>query len=328
MSQNPVVINEKMNFEGCFFEKQFQFSNGHIVPLYYVDTTNAFNQLVGFAKFKNSNYGNVYYRGPSGLYDNVLPSLMRNRAKGMPKDLNDISELIAHDARLKDSLKLRNTIKPIQDSQFRQNKHIRRFNGYAIEALLQHYVGATRFLDVVDNHWIAIWMGLHQFRLHGKNSKYCACIKRRLPLGDTLERMIEKGNVKDLQDIYVYVLLIAMPHSTAIPEKGIIETENFVEVDLRKALPSIYLRPHAQHALVVRKRDKQNVMQLASYYDMADQVVGILKVRIDVADEWLGCGTLMSADNIFPSPSIDQGYNTLLMRADIFKYPFEIMKYY
>ena len=180
----------------------------------------------------------------------------------------------------------------------------------------------------MDNHWIAIWMGLHQFRLHGKNSKYCACIKRRLPLGDTLERMIEKGNVKDLQDIYVYVLLIAMPHSTAIPEKGIIETENFVEVDLRKALPSIYLRPHAQHALVVRKRDKQNVMQLASYYDMADQVVGILKVRIDVADEWLGCGTLMSADNIFPSPSIDQGYNTLLMRADIFKYPFEIMKYY
>uniref|UniRef100_UPI003FEDA8E5 hypothetical protein n=1 Tax=Segatella copri TaxID=165179 RepID=UPI003FEDA8E5 len=96
-------------------------------------------------------------------------------------------------------------------------------------------------------------------------------------------------------DIYVYVLLMAMPHATSVPEYGITQTEYFVEVDLRKALPSIYIRPHAQHALVIKKR---------------------------------GNGYLMTESNIFPSPSLDQGYNTLLMRTGIFKYPFEIVKYF
>lgn len=329
MSFKPTIINEKMNFEGCFYEKQFHFSCGHIVPIYKITTTNAFNQLIGFAKFINSDYGNVYYRGISSLYDNVLPSLMRNRAKGMPSDLNNICDKILNDERLRNSLKLRNTIKyPNKQNQFRLNKHIERFNKYTVEALLQHYVGTTRFLDVVDNHWIALWMGLHSFSQHGKCGKYCSCIKRRLLIGDVLEQKAISVNSTSASNLFIYVLLIAMPHAISVPKYGITQTEGFVEVDLRKALPSIYLRPHAQHALVVRKIDKHNINQTASYYDMANQVVGILKIRIDIADEWLGNGALMSEKNIFPSPSVDQGYNTLLMRNEIFTYPFEIVKYY
>ena len=111
-------------------------------------------------------------------------------------------------------------------------------------------------------------------------------------------------------------------------EYGIIETANFVEVDLRKALPSIYLRPHAQHALVVRRRDKGNIEQKAGYYDMASQVTAILRVRIDRVSNWLGEGTLLTQGNLFPSPSIDQGYNNLLMNSEIFKDPFDIKKYF
>lgn len=66
----------------------------------------------------------------------------------------------------------------------------------------------------------------------------------------------------------------------------------------------------------------------ASYFDMSKQVVGIIKVRIDIADNWVGNGYLMIERNIFPSPSLDQGYNTLLMRTGIFKFPFEIVKYF
>ena len=120
---------------------------------------------------------------------------------------------------------------------------------------------------------------------------------------------------------------MAMPHATSVPEYGITQTEYFVEVDLRKALPSIYIRPHAQHALVIKKRIKHSDGS-ASYFDMSKQVVGIIKVRIDIADKWVGNGYLMTESNIFPSPSLDQGYNTLLMRTDIFKYPFEIVKYF
>lgn len=329
MQCQPTIINKKMNFEGCFFEEQFQFSCGHIVPVYKINTTNAFNQIIGFAKFINSDYGNVCYRGINNLYDNVLPSLMRKRANGMPSDLSNICNKISNDERLRNSLKLRNTIKyPQKPEQFRLNKNIDRFNKYTVEALLQHYVGWTRFLDVVDNHWIALWMGLHCFSMHGKSGRYCSCVKRKLLIGDILEQRAMDGSAFSVEDIYIYVLLIAMPHATFTPENGITQTEDFVEVDLRKALPSIYLRPHAQHALVVRRRDKHNINQTADYYDMALQVVGILKIRVDIADEWLGNGELMTTNNIFPSPSVDQGYNTLLMRTDIFSNPFEIIKYF
>lgn len=328
MDSKLEVLNENMRIEGCRFEKSFPFSSGHNVPIYKVDNTSAFNQLVGYAKFKNAGYGNVYYRGINNLYDNVLPAIMRGRVKGVPNDLNKICEEIANDSRLKKSLKLRiEKCKKDDKSQKDINKNIKRFNRYTIEALLQHYVGRTSFLDVVDNHWIALWMGLHKFQMHGKGARYCACIKRQLLFGDMLELFAKEDEILPNEDIYVYVLLIAMPHATSIPEYGITQTEYFVEVDLRKALPSIYIRPHAQHALVIKKREKHSDGS-ASYFDMSKQVVGIIKVRIDIADNWVGNGYLMKESNIFPSPSLDQGYNTLLMRTDIFKHPFEIVKYF
>lgn len=308
--------------------EEFEFRNGYKVPLYDIKNTGAFNQMIGFAKFLNSQYGNVYYRGTRGLYDNVLPSLMRNRTKGIPNDLVDILNRIQDNTRLKDSLKLRPTKKPLTKQDYSLNKNTERFNKYTIEALLQHYVGSTRFLDVVDNHWIALWMGLHDFHLRGKGNKFCECIRRQLPIGDTYEQFLSVDKTNIQKDIYVYVLMIAMPHAENKPIFGITETTNFVEVDLRKALPSFYLRPHAQHALVVRKRDKPNVQQKACYYDMSSQVVGILRIRVDRANDWLGYGNLMSMENLFPSPSVDQGYNTLLMNNEVFKNPFEIIKYY
>ena len=325
----PKVLNSSNNAEGCTFVEDFTFWTKHKVPLYDISTMGAFNQLVGFAKFTNSEYGNVYYRGIGGLYDNVLPSLLRNRRKGIPDDLTAMLKKISKDTRLNDSLKLRPiNSKAYTKQDYRSNKIVERFNKYTIESLLQHYVGYTRFLDVVDNHWIALWMGLHTFKMHGKGLKFCDCIKRSVPLCDYFEGIMKGIDNSKTAPIYVYVLLIAMPHAQGQPHYGITETDKLVEVDLRKALPSIYLRPHSQHALVIRKRDKQNINAEASYYDMSSQVVGILRIRVDRADMWLGNGTLMTKDNIFHSPSIDQGYNTLLMRTDIFTYPLEIIKYY
>lgn len=330
----PSILTTKCNFEGCKFIKEFTFTSGTKVPLFDICTTGAFNQMVGFAKFINAKYGNVYYRGCNSLFDNILPSLMRRRAKGMPKDLTLTLKQIAEDKYISKSLKLRPTIIPKSPQDLFKNKHTEKLNKYVIESLLQHYCGQTRFLDVVDNHWIATWMGLYNFEMHGKHSKFCNCKKRTLPLNDLYEKATNNKSwgvfktSKLTNDIYVYIYLLAMPHSAKLPEFGITETEEFVEVDLRKALPSIYLRPHAQHALVIRRNDKNNTQQEALYYDMSSQIVGILRVRIDKADEWLGDGTLMTKDNIFPSPSIDIGYYNLLTREDVFKNPFELVKYY
>lgn len=327
-----VVLNEKSDYEGCRFYKMHTFSSGHSVPVYDIFTTGALNQMIGHVKFLNAKYGNVYYRGVSGLYDNVLPSLMRNRTNGCPADLNSTLNHICKSDYFRKSLKLRNTRRPTSREDNISNQKIERFNKYSVEALLQHYAGATRFLDVVDNHWVALWMSLHMFESHGKANKYYKTIRRSLSSLDLYEMKSMDRDVctekRDSVNIYSYILLIAMPYSTNQPEYGISETDEFVEVDLRKNLPSIYLRPHAQHALVIRRRDKGNEFNRADFYDMSSQVATILRVRVDRVDKWLGDGHLLTHNNLFPSPSIDQGYNNLLLHSDEFVNPFEIKKYY
>ena len=323
----PVILTNKSNYEGCIFSRMHTFSCGHEVPIYDILSMGALNQMIGHVKFANAQYGNVYYRGVNGLYDNVLPSLMRKRRKGSPDDLNKILKNIQGSDYFKESLKLRSVKKSRISAEQNLNKKILRYNKYTVEALLQHYAGSTRFLDVVDNHWVALWMSLHMFGAHGKGNEYYISSKRTLSMWDLYERSITQTNHTD-SNIYTYILLIAMPYPQCDPEYGIAETDEFVEVDLRKALPSIYLRPHAQHALVVRRRDKYNTNQSANYYDMSSQVIAILRLRVDRVDKWLGNGTLLTQENLFPSPSIDQGYNNLLLHSDEFPKPFDIKKYF
>lgn len=324
----PIILKDNCRVDGSTFVGTQVYNNGHAVPIYNVYSTNALNQLIGHVKFANAAYGNVYYRGVNGLYNNVLSSLMRNRANGIPDDLCQTLKMVCNNSYLKQSIKLQDTIRPKTTLDYATNNQIRRYNNYRVEALLQHYAGSTRFLDVVDNHWIALWMGTQKFIPNGKGKSYCQISKRNLSVLDMYERLTSDKDLLVNDGIYTYILLIAMPHSYTDYNQGIYETEEFVEVDLRKALPSIYLRPHDQHALVIRKRDKGNVDKRAGYYDMASQVTAILRVRIDKAIEWLGEGILLTKENLFPSPSIDQGYNNLLMNSERFKKPFNIIKYF
>ena len=108
----PTVLTENSRVEGCSFIKQHKFGSGHIVPIYDVSTMNALNQIIGHVKFQNANYGNVYYRGISGLYDNVLPALMRGRTKGIPDDLCQALNSIINDSYFQNSLKLSTTVVP------------------------------------------------------------------------------------------------------------------------------------------------------------------------------------------------------------------------
>ena len=323
----PVILTHKSNYEGCVFSRMHTFSSGHKAPIYDIHSTGALNQIIGHVKFANAQYGNVYYRGVNGLYDNALPALMRNRTNGSANDLNKILNEINNSEYFKESLKLRHTKYPKAHEDHYLNQAIKRHNKYTVEALLQHYAGSTRFLDVVDNHWVALWMSLHKFGTHGKGNEYYMSSKRTLSMWDLYEKSLNKENLTE-SHIYTYILLIAMPYPQNEPEYGIVETDEFVEVDLRKALPSIYLRPHAQHALVIRRRDKYNTENHANYYDMSSQVTAILRLRVDRVDKWLGNGALLTQENLFPSPSIDQGYNNLLLHSDEFVKPFDIKKYF
>lgn len=331
MTMNPVILTSKSDFYGVKLDRLFQFQNGPQVPIYEVSTASSLNQLIGFAKFINRDYGEVYYRGVNKIFNTVLPSLMRKRKSGKARDLVRLISTLYSKEQFRNTLKLELPVpnpgmSSDERSKFKQT--LNRNNQYIIEGVLQHYSGSTRFLDIVDNHWVALWMGMHEYEELGKGKSFCRYKKRVIPQVDYMERLatsfsedkvptissaeeIAKALMvtsEELKKYYMYILLIAAPNDMNEQKPGSFENDDFALVDLRKALPSFFIRPHAQHAYVIKRTDKKT----ASEYDLSSQVVGIIKIRVDKADEWLGNGALLTQSNLFPPPAIDGGYYSLL----------------
>lgn len=302
-------LKSNLRIEGTEYAGEYAFLNGRNVPIFEIHTVHGLNQIIGYAKFNNNNYGNVFYRGECKLHQSLIPSLFRGckHTGEKTKKLNLLIHLIHADDRLQHDLKLEDA-----DPEKQEIK---------IEGMLQHYGVPTRYIDVVDNHWIALWMGLHKIQSLKNLGKYYHYQKRELPLSEML-----CGNKTDTDTLYQYILLIAVPDERVNNGDGIEIMDSMVVVDLRKALPSIFLRPHAQHGLVLRNRGKDS--NKADFYDVCNNVIGILKIRIDRTDEWLGNGQLLTQDNLFPFPGYDYGYDLLLSRYDIFSQTeFEITRY-
>lgn len=180
---------------------------------------------------------------------------------------------------------------------------------FIMEAMLQHYGYSTHFIDVVDNHWVALWFGLNQYEIIKNIEEYASYKKRYVKPIELLdaEREIDK-------QIYQYMLLIAVDNNMAPVERGIYIGNDMITIDLRSSMPSIFLRPHAQHGLVIRK----NIHASNQSFDIAPNVVAIIRLRIDHVAAWIGDGYLLSTSNLFPSIAYDQGYEILQQRNDLF----------
>lgn len=301
-SDKPKMLPPTLTISGSQYIDTYHFSCGNNVPIYEVSTVHALNQVIGHAKFNNQSYGNVYYRGECRLHPSLKPSLFRN-LKNTEKATERISKLIQN---FVDDEYMRNELKIIP-SDFETSKS-------KIEGMLQHYGVPTRFIDVVDNHWIALWMGLNKAENLKQYNQYYHYIERSIPLVE-----LAKGDATPDELLFQYVLLIAVPFSDVRTFTGIQSSADYIEVDLRQALPSTFLRPHAQHGLVLRRKVHQPTSYGADAYDIAPAVIGIIKIRIDKVHEWMGNGGLLTQNNLFPPPAYDYGYDLLLSRADLFK---------
>lgn len=309
---SPKQLSDRLSINGTKFVEEYHFACGNVVPIYEVETVHAFNQLIGHAKFNNQAYGNVFYRGECKLHTSLKPSLFRN-VKNVEKPTERLSQLIQRiidDPHLKKQLKTEG--QPFDIAK------------YKVEGLLQHYGIPTRFIDVVDNHWIALWMGLNRAERVKQLNQYYHYTERIIPLVELAKNI----SVSD-DDLFQYVLLIAIPFSDQRVLNGIQTSNNYVEVDLRQALPSLFLRPHAQHGFVLRRKvHNEDYGKGADAYDIASSVIGIIKMRIDKVHEWIGTGELLTQNNLFPPPAYDYGYDLLLMRNDIFdQTEFSIARY-
>ena len=156
---------------------------------------------------------------------------------------------------------------------------------YAVEPLLQHYGVKTRWLDVVDNLWVALWFACHHFEREGR---YVHVVRK------TLHGPARVG---------VYVIAVVMAGETQEVAPGLhLSQVSGRTIDLRRAVPSYYIRPHAQHGLLVRPRAD----------DMANLKMAAFRVELADALTWLGESLLLSAFGLYPPATVDDGYRQLL----------------
>ena len=240
---------------------------GTSIPIYNIYTIHDLNQFIGYGKYINCKEANVYLRGQTDLYGGTLiPSLYRNKTN--PRSTTP---------------KFYENVNSI----LMTNKSFKNFSKKIFEATIQHYGIKTTQLDVVDNVWIALWFASNQFR-----SKII----------NTNEHIYVSKSLSE----YGYILLIASDARTPSEDiRGLYKGENTQIIDLRQALPSYYLRPHAQHAYMLRKNEF-----FANEY--SDLIIGIAKFRISDAMNWIGNSELLSVSSLFPSPYFDCGYEVLL----------------
>ena len=133
-------------------------------------------------------------------------------------------------------------------------------------------------MDFVDNHWCALWFGLYRF-------------------DPVSHRYVKRTDQDGVMYIYLYLADTNCPSIN-----GVYIGEDAYTVDLRKALPSYFLRPASQHGWIVRNRNA------SANSDYGENVLCIIEVKVGDADGWLGRGGLLTAENFFPDFNIDDGY--------------------
>src|SRR3954470_4149117 len=127
---------------------------------------------------------------------------------------------------------------------------------YTFEPLLQHYGIRTRWLDLVDNFWTALWFACQEARSTGELDQYL--------------------HFSPSPKEYAYVILMQGGAERLDPERpGQIISDQTTIIDLRRSAPSTYLRPHAQHAMLMCRNSHDS----AASMNMAEFVVGIIRVR-------------------------------------------------
>jgi hypothetical protein len=243
----------------------------------HVSEPTALVMAAGYLKYtraKDAGTG-ILFRGQRRVYAGLVPTLYRDikheSAQGRKHSLlNAATKSFSSCAKIFDGIGI-----------------------YAHEPLLQHYGIHTTWIDLVDNVWVALWFACHRARVVGKHSEYMH-FERRVPSED---------------DKYAYILLVEVDLSFRARKKpGYYFGADTELVDLRMAAPSVFLRPHAQHGYLFRKKGTEGSRPM----DYRDHIRGIVRIDLPSALEWLGSGKMVNTHSLFPPPYYDSGYQILL----------------
>lgn len=248
--------------------------------VYHVKKPFVLVQAAGYLKHvrAKSNNKSVFFRGQGKLYQTIPPTLYRGLKLPQARDKRDAAmEKVLEDIR-------------------KNQQVLRAVNAHVQEPILQHYGLKTRWLDVVDNVWVALWFACHTAHAFGKHGEYLHFEKR----------VVRHTNP---DSCYAYILLLEAANT---PDNevgtGCFKDIDSAAIDLRIAVPSHFVRPHAQHGLVIKALDQAGRAPI----DFSSLLVGIIRVDLADALEWLGSGDLLSIHSLFPPPPYDFGYQEIL----------------
>jgi hypothetical protein len=245
--------------------------------VYHVKDSHALIQAAGYLKYKyGADNEAIYFRGHTSLYGGLRPSLYR--------------KIDSHAAQTKREGALNATIKELRTRcNLLENLYEK-----AREPLLQHYGLNTTWIDLVDNIWIALWFACHKAKTAGETSEYLH-YERREP--DFCKKE------------FAYISLVAADLADLnSPHPGHFISKKTELMDLRVACPSIFLRPHSQHALLLRIHGDTIRRPL----DYSTQTRGIIRVDLSMALSWLGNAHTLSQHTLFPPAYYDHGYRLLV----------------
>lgn len=268
---------KKSPIQGTHFDNEL---NGD--DILEADNLFGFIQAAGYLKYIMATEYNVglAYRGQNKIYPSMLASLYHETKTVKARQAKNrlFNELIKN-------IKLEIT----------ENTTIRQKNasieGYLsvqekfLPAILQHYGIQTPWLDLVDNLWVALWFACHKAIRQGQYTRY--------------EKRI------DTQNDFCYIVFVRIPIAQDEKIPYLFIDKNSEVVDLRNNLPSLFLRPHAQHGLILHNLNK-------NAWDMSDLVEATIRIKLSNALKWLGEGELLSTGGLFPSPVYDLGMQKLL----------------
>ncbi len=254
-----------------------------------VSSPQALLKVIGYLKYYYK--GPVLFRGQSKAYPIMVPSIFRDKNSPTHIARNRRAVSRRHEA----------VCKWLQDN----DPFLRGVPAEAKEPLLQHYGINTRWIDLVDNPWIALWFSCHNLESReGERYSYWTYQQRMLNI---------EGYGLGISTQYVYLYVFNAGKETADHNiDGLWETAGGSHViDLRRCVPSVYLRPHAQTGWLLTRKGVQDTADC----DFGDFVVGVLEVKLEHALSWLGSGSLLSTKALFPPTHYDHGYATMLRRA-------------
>ncbi len=258
--------------DGLANEHRAELSSANVagVPTIEVGTYAGLVRVVGYIKYHSQ--AQVFLRGQPRAYGSMLPGAYRGSAAGVDEDIDAFLHHFQH---------------AIGIDRLPEHKA-------STEALLQHYGVRTRWLDVVDSIPHALYFAVYDFVVSRSGS-----LRITVPSDDdAFLYLLQCGSTKAMKPVRATLGQLAGECD------GIWESDSGLQLaDLRRAKPSNWLRPHAQHGYLIRPAP--------AVRDLWPLVLAQIRLPRRRARSWIA-GACFRSPAMFPGPASDLGFRSLL----------------